>query len=700
MVGGLQGFRGAGKGAYRREFAGVLASASGRAKAVLGGLLLLWLSTSGVAVVCQPLASVDDAYMYLNQVMDRPVDSFWIYDDFISGHNRAVPSGYMGDAATTLEIRENWTDGPYDGVSCIRVVFTPQTETDWAGVYWQVVENNWGQLAGVGVDLTGATRVRFRAKSDSAGANVEFFTGGIGWPLQPYPDSFPKKTTEPPLIALGENWTSYDISLAGADLSHVIGPFGFALNAPNNPQGATFFLDYIEVDSPADPDTPRFLPSYKVQGVGSPDLYITNSAFLYDQALVALAYVARRTEDDLRRARIILDAMTFALENDRAYTDGRLRNSYMSGWLRDRKTGKARLPGWYDSDTKSWFEDRIQVGTHSGNLAWTIIALLHYNEIAPKPEYVQAAVGIARWLEENVKDMRGEGGYAVGYEGWEPTPQPVAAKSTEQNIDLVSAFGLLQRATGDNAWLGSQAHAARFLSSMWLPGSPGHFALGTWEDGVSIRDDSRVLDPQSWSILAGDVLGTAQPEGLLQWIEENLVVTVNDIEGVDFNDDKDGIWPEGCGQFALANSWVRKEQRAEVLLRNLQTFQGPEGGFWAASKDYFSTSLTWEYFHRVALAPTAWYIFASQSWNPFVGAVVLPFRVSSVSAEWQPGGQEFLLMWTSTKGKSYQVMATSDILNVTAWEDIGELRFGTGSMLEYRDPIAESKSRIFRVREN
>jgi hypothetical protein len=695
----LSVFSGSPKIVSGRKSGNALSLYSGHPKRLLGFSLLLGLGVCGVCQAFVSSASLNDAYLFLNRVMDRPVERFWVYDDFICGHNRAAPSGHMGSTGT-MEIREDWTEDPLDGVTCIRAIFSPTTPVDWAGIYWQVVEDNWGQLSDVGVDLTGATRVRFWAKSGPAGAKIEFFAGGMGWDGQPYPDSSEKNTTEPTVITLTDNWQPYEISLDGADLSYVIGPFGFALNAPNNENGATFFLDRIEIDCPNDPNTPRFLPSYKVQGVGSPDLYITNPGFLYDQALVALAYMARGTEDDLRRVRIILDAVCFAQESDRAYTDGRLRNAYMAGWLPDQRTKKARLPGWHDYATGNWGEDRVQVGTHAGNLAWSMIALLHYNVVDPKPEYVQAAVSMGDWLEANAKDSSGAGGYIVGYEGWEPAPQLISAKSTEQNIDLACAFGLLYEATGDDVWRSARDHANRFVMSMWQPGFPGHFALGTLEDAITVRDDCKVLDPQTWSILALDLSGTTHREESLQWVEENLLVRIDDVEGVDFNDDRDGIWPEGCGQFILSNAWARKTDRAEDLLSSLETFQSPEGGFWAASKDNLSTGLTWEYFHRVALAPTAWYVLAAQSWNPFIGVRLRPLELTSLRVKGEAGSQQLVVAWTSTKGKTYQVVATSDLTHGDAWQDVGDPKPGTGGILEYNEPINGAQSKYYRVRED
>ena len=68
-------------------------------------------------------------------------------------------------------------------------------------------------------------------------------------------------------------------------------------------------------------------------------------------------------------ARQILDAFVYAIENDRAQGRKRIRNAYSAGdisALPGWESG-ARLPGWYDQEAGTWYEDRYQVGSNVGN---------------------------------------------------------------------------------------------------------------------------------------------------------------------------------------------------------------------------------------------------------------------------------------------------------------------------------------------
>lgn len=161
-----------------------------------------------------------------------------------------------------------------------------------------------------------------------------------------------------------------------------------------------------------------------------------------------IAFLARKEEDDLRRARLLADTFVCAQDNDRYYSDGRLRNAYMSGDLRDPQTGKVRLPGWWDSVENKWFEDEYQVSTHIGsNMAWVIVALAQYYEAQEGEKYKDAAVLMGEWIIDNTYDTRVTGGYTGGYQGWEPDPEKITWKSTEHNIDVYVAFNWLYRIT-------------------------------------------------------------------------------------------------------------------------------------------------------------------------------------------------------------------------------------------------------------
>jgi hypothetical protein len=85
----------------------------------------------------------------------------------------------------------------------------------------------------------------------------------------------------------------------------------------------------------------------------------------------------------------------------------------MSGDLIDHLTGKARIPGWWDPDEEKWYEDEYQVSTHTGNLAWVMIALLNYYKKEGGSQYLMVAQTLGEWIETESKDIRGPGGLQV-----------------------------------------------------------------------------------------------------------------------------------------------------------------------------------------------------------------------------------------------------------------------------------------------
>src|SRR5579862_6869309 len=120
--------------------------------------------------------------------------------------------------------------------------------------------------------------------------------------------------------------------------------------------------DLATVVEPVGP--PTFVTSYPTVAAGP----LHNVAFLYDDALAVIGLVACGENE---RAKRIGDAMLWALDHDRAYHDGRLRNAYPGGPAAD---DPVKLSGWWDSNQNKWFEDGYQVGSDSGNMAWAMLA--------------------------------------------------------------------------------------------------------------------------------------------------------------------------------------------------------------------------------------------------------------------------------------------------------------------------------------
>lgn len=361
-----------------------------------------------------------------------------------------------------------------------------------------------------------------------------------------------------------------------------------------------------------------------------------NVAFTYDNALVLLAYLARGTAEDMHRAGLLADALVYAINNDRFFTDGRLRNAYQGGdlilfpgWTPNGKSNTVRMPGWWDSSANTWYEDKVQVSTYTGNLAWVIIAFLSYYEKVGGDKYLTAAEEIGEWIEAETRDDIGRlGGYTGGYEGWEMTGNnpggqtKIQWKSTEHNIDVYVAFARLYQLTKNPDWKERALHARAFVEAMWNE-SEGRFWTGTLgDDKETINEPPAPEDVNSWGLMA---LGNISKDGRgISWVENNCYVEADGFKGFDFNDDRDHVWFEGTAHMVLAYQIIGDTTKADTYLSELQRAQSTASnnngkGIVAASYDGLTTGFDWLYFNRLHIGATAWFIFAEEGYSPYWG---------------------------------------------------------------------------------
>jgi len=223
-----------------------------------------------------------------------------------------------------------------------------------------------------------------------------------------------------------------------------------------------------------------FLASYPDAEPGP----LRQAAFLYDNALAAIALAGC---DRLADARRIGDAMLLALDHDRFWHDGRLRNGYLAGAV---GAAPLKLAGWWSSRDQRWLEDDYQAGSDTGNLAWAMLALLRLERNAHDHDpgyrdgrYLAGAKRLGGWLAGQ-RDQRGAGGFMGGSFGSETAPRALQWKSTEHNIDLAAAFAWLAASSGDAHWRALSQTARGFVEAMW-DGQRGVFDAGTREDGVT-----------------------------------------------------------------------------------------------------------------------------------------------------------------------------------------------------------------------
>jgi hypothetical protein len=369
----------------------------------------------------------------------------------------------------------------------------------------------------------------------------------------------------------------------------------------------TFYLDemYYEFDN-----KPMFIKSYAAREVDETDDWVINNfAYVYDNAA---ALIALSNAGEFDKAKQIADAIVYASENDRHYTDGRLRNAYAngdpqtySGWHSVITKDMSQNSGFWDASQGAWFEDYYAVSTSTGNIAWAILALAEaHRSFSDGDKYLETAKRLGNFVLTLKSDT---GGFTGGYEGWEGQEVSVTYKSTEHNIDLITAFAKLSELSGDEKYTEASENAKEFVMSMY--DTDLHlFYTGTTADGVTPNKDVLPLDCNTWAILA---LGEDFKDGnaVLAEVEKQFGVD----GGYDFNTDKDGVWFEGTAQVALAYKAIGDEAKYNEILSFLNKNTSENGSITAADRDYVTTGFTvsgmgdmpWKYGKREHLGATA-----------------------------------------------------------------------------------------------
>ena len=576
----------------------------------------------------QPAA--DRALDALTSALNAQKQRIYVYREFGDTENHYTQKAKMAglDDSLVLDMDENWRENPASGESCIRCTQITRPG-DWGGWLFlngwlaegkTVPQLNDGSTAGQSMDLSGAEALTFLARGEKGGEKVEFFTCGFGydgeWGTQyaAVPDSEKKKTLG--FITLTPEWTEYTIDLKKADLSRVTCGFGYVLSGEES--GASenvFYLDEICFTGDfSQRNAHPMLRSYDTD-----NLYIKNAAFIYDNALCAMAFLSAGKRE---AAEALLDSIVYAVENDR-YQPGRIRNAYAAGDITSFPGwgGTARLPGWYDADDRQWYEDRYQTGSNVGNTSYATLALLQADALYGNERYLKTAVRLMDWVIENCQDDGN--GFTAGYDGWpESGPDDTylfTYKSIEHNIDAYAAFRQLFARTGETKYAEAAASALQLIQSLY-DHERGLFCTGTGDDGKTPSTENIVLDAQVWSCMAlGDAFAPYEdaleivadmklPEGGYPFCAANI---------------NGGWWAEGTAYTALMYLLRGENEPAEKALKALESIQMENGLFPAATVPNLSTGFglfdgsPWEYGNAAHIAPTAWFVMAVNRFNPY-----------------------------------------------------------------------------------
>jgi len=351
---------------------------------------------------------------------------------------------------------------------------------------------------------------------------------------------------------------------------------------------------------------PALLKSFITEGREDFDRVHAEVAFTYDNALAGLALLAA---GERAAAAGIAEALRLAQDQDRHWTDGRLRNAYPAGPVFPEAPRSVRPPGWWDAAQGRWIEDGYQAGSAAGPAAF---AMLLWTALGDPP-FRRAAERTADWLQ----GLRAPAGYRGGTIGHEPAPETLLWVSTEQNLDLAVAFARLGRDA-------AAAHAADFVRAMWR-GQEGRFAMGLTPEGAA--NGGSALDANLWPALAWPEGGFGRG---LDWVLARHGLPAgappDEVDGLDFDDDRDGIWLEGTAQAALLARRLGRTALAARLAATLARHRRPDGWIAAASIPWLTTGLgtglkpgvaDFLYPARGHLAVNAWAALAALDASPF-----------------------------------------------------------------------------------
>jgi hypothetical protein len=612
---------------------------------------------------------------YLGDIMDQYHDDVAVFEDISSAGNHFHGRQKLPDENALVTINGSSTVKVHSGATAIRNVFSTSAGDPFGGFYFQngllpagetAPLLNFGDTPNAGLNLNGVKAISFWAAGANGGERVEFFVAGVGrdaatgLPIAPFPDSSRRVPGQGVVSQLSQQWKQFRIDLTGRNMSYVLGGFGWVASAAANPSGVDFFVDDIvyELTAAAQEarlNQPRLLRSFTTRDV-QPDIddvdttddidfVLRNAASSYDNALAVLAFIAEGSDESLRRARLIGDALVYATLHDRTFDEGFLRSFYQAGdialppgWTPNNRPGAAPIPGFYLEETAMFYEIEQQA-IDTGNNAWSMIALLALHRATPGDTlYLDAAERIGEFLLTMKNSSGTFQGFAGGLEKTDPqAPEAIAnfAKrpwaSTEHNLDLIAAFTLMFQVTGDAKWNDAAIHARAFVDSMWKDQGSGVSCLLTGTLDVDQRNENvnqLPLDVQAWFVLAvPDAI--EQHEQAIACAETHHRTSTLGFDGFDFNNDRDGVWPEGTGQMAVAYAFSGRSVDAERFKRELSRLQSTapygDGSAVAASVSEVLTtgfqtagSLPFNCFRRFHVGATAWAaVFAQLGFNPY-----------------------------------------------------------------------------------
>lgn len=350
--------------------------------------------------------------------------------------------------------------------------------------------------------------------------------------------------------------------------------------------------------------------------VDNPKDNLWSIAFTYDNALAICAYLARPTEENLFRAKLLCKSFIWAQEND-PIGNGRLRDAY---------DATKEFTGTTPPLTDKFFQS-----SSTGNIAWVINALVQYyknsgdKDTAFLDEVTSAAKAAGDFIHNNFYHSS-QPGY---YYGYTPDGTLNKAKSTEHNIVVYVAFSHLYDVTGEDKWLQRANNAKNFVENISWNSQDKRYICGVNPDGslntITLVADTNLLPALAFgdSTRSRDAVSYAMNKFYKQ---DNIL----GLEGVDYgyyrnaSGEPDGIWFEGTAMLAAAYKVAGNAGESNKYLESLKLAQysAPNADYKsivAASKDGLTTGFDWRYYASPHIASTAWFTACKMNYNMFWG---------------------------------------------------------------------------------
>ncbi len=413
-------------------------------------------------------------------------------------------------------------------------------------------------------------------------------------------------TSQAPLItrrgflSLGLSATTLASTVPLAWLESACASKGSPLAQLTSLEKAYVFLGQM-MDVHGQGQTIRLLQSY----LPAAALDLGDTGFTYDNAVALIAFLLRGHAKDIERATVLGNSLVYGQQHDPAFVDGRLRDAY-------------HVHPYVVSNGQTNVNPSF-AGSMTGNIAWAGLALGHLYSHTKQKQYLDGAVRLGTWIQQNVYDSRGAGGYKGGFAA---DQSPLLWKAMEHNIDVYAFFTMLASLTHSKIWSVGARHAQLFVQAMW--NSTGkHFWTGTTTDGVTINRNPIPEDVQAWSYLA---MRDALPAVSIDWTKMRLAATDGSFSGVSFsNTDTSGVWFEGTAHLAAAlllrnaqgDSATATTYLQSIQLAQLHAPNNNQMGIVAASHDGLQTGFGFSYYAALHVGATAWYCIAKQKGNPF-----------------------------------------------------------------------------------